>query len=53
MENEVKAQPAVLQMTVEIKRAATGKVETYTLTGTPIQEKEADDGRDAPNSPAN
>lgn len=50
MDNEVKAQPAVLQMVVEIKRAATGQVDTYTLTGTPIQEKEADDGRDPQHS---
>jgi hypothetical protein len=33
-----KAQPAVLQATIQIKRAATGKVEEYTITGTPVKE---------------
>ena len=33
-ENKVEAQPAVVRMTVEIKRANTGKVETYELVGT-------------------
>ena len=32
--NEAKAQHAVLTATVQIKRKDTGKVETYTLTGT-------------------
>jgi hypothetical protein len=35
----VQAQPAVLRMTVEIKRAATGKTEVYELVGTPIKEE--------------
>jgi hypothetical protein len=40
--NGPEAQPAVLRMTVEITRAATGKVETYELVGTPVPEtKEA------------
>ena len=37
--NEIKAQPAVLQMTIQIKRAATGKVEEYTLTGATVEDK--------------
>jgi len=36
----VKAQPAVLRMTVEIKRAVTGKVETYELIGTAVEQDE-------------
>ena len=39
MTQELKAAPAVLQMTVQITRKATGKVETYQLIGTPIQEQ--------------
>jgi hypothetical protein len=34
-DNEVKAQPAQLRMTVSITRKATGKVETYELVGNP------------------
>jgi hypothetical protein len=30
------AAPAVLRATIQIKRAATGKVEEYTLVGTPV-----------------
>jgi hypothetical protein len=30
---ELKAQPAVLRATIQITRKATGKVETYELTG--------------------
>ena len=33
--NEIKAQPAVLTAVIQIKRAATDKVEEYTITGTP------------------
>ncbi len=36
----LQAQQPVLRMVVEIKRAATGKVETYELIGTPVEEKE-------------
>ena len=36
---ELQAQPAVLKAEITITRAATGKVEHYTITGTP--EKEA------------
>lgn len=32
------SQPAVLRAVIQIKRAATGKVEEYVLTGTPVQE---------------
>jgi hypothetical protein len=35
-DNEVKAQPAQLRMTVSITRKATGKVETYELVGNPV-----------------
>ena len=36
------AQPAVLTATIQIKRAATGKVETYQITGTPVPETKKD-----------
>lgn len=36
----MQAQEPVLRMTIEITRAATGKVETYELIGTPVDEKE-------------
>jgi hypothetical protein len=35
----VQAQQPMLRMIVEITRAATGKVETYELIGTPIEER--------------
>ena len=41
-ENEAAAQPAVLQMTIQIVRKATGKVEEYVLTGTPVEDKPAE-----------
>ncbi len=34
MSEELNAQPAVLRATIEITRAATGKVEVYEITGT-------------------
>lgn len=34
-EPQAQAQPSVLQMTIQITRAATGKVEEYVLTGIP------------------
>jgi hypothetical protein len=37
--NVAAAQPAVLRMTVQVIRAATGKTETYELTGTPLKEQ--------------
>jgi hypothetical protein len=33
----VQAAPAVLQATIQITLAATGKVEEYTIIGTPLQ----------------
>ena len=33
--NELEAKPAVLKATIQITRAKTGKVEEYTITGTP------------------
>lgn len=33
MENEMKSQPAVLHMTVQVTRKETGKVEEYQLVG--------------------
>lgn len=36
--NELKPGEAVMQATIEVKRAATGKVDTYTLTFTPVNE---------------
>jgi hypothetical protein len=33
---ELQARPAVLRATIQIKRAATGKVEEYTVIGTPV-----------------
>lgn len=35
---ELVAKPAVLRMTIEIKRKETGKVETHHLIGTPVEE---------------
>lgn len=35
-ENELKSAPAVFQAVIQITRKATGKVEEYTLTGTPL-----------------
>ena len=40
--NEVKAQPAVLEMKLQITRAATGKTEEFTLIGTPVDETPAE-----------
>ena len=37
-ENKAEAQPAQVQMVIQIIRANTGKVEEYTLTGTVEQE---------------
>lgn len=34
--NDLGAQPAVLTAVIQITRAATGKVEEYTITGTPL-----------------
>jgi hypothetical protein len=38
--NELKAQEPVFRATIEVKRAATGKVETYELIGTPIENEQ-------------
>ena len=38
--SKVAAQPAVLTATIQITRAATGKVETYQIVGTPEPKKE-------------
>lgn len=38
-EIEIKAQPAVLTMTIHVTRAATGLTETYELTGTPAEDQ--------------
>lgn len=35
-ENKLEAAPAVLSMTIQITRKATGKVETYELVCTPL-----------------
>ena len=37
--NNVMAQPAVLKATIHITRAATGKVETFEIVGTPAEVK--------------
>ena len=51
MDQELKSSEAVLHATVHIIRAATGKVETYQLIGTPVQdEKEPTNGSDTSNS---
>ena len=34
---QLESEPAVLRMTIEVKRAATGKTETYELIGTPVE----------------
>ncbi len=40
--NDLQTEPAVLVATIQIKRAATGKVEEFTLIGTPIKEEKKD-----------
>lgn len=40
MENEMKSQPAVLHMTVQVTRKETGKVEEYQLIGTGLTVEE-------------
>ena len=37
---DLNGKPGELRMTIEVKRAATGKVETYDLIGTPIESDE-------------
>lgn len=37
---ELQSQPAVMTATIQITRAGTGKVETHTLTFTPLQADE-------------
>lgn len=37
---ELNAESPVLTIEIEIKRAATGAVERYTLTGTPVESEE-------------
>jgi hypothetical protein len=39
-EQQIQAKPAVLRATIQIKRAATGKVEEYTVIGTPVAQPE-------------
>jgi hypothetical protein len=36
--NKAESKPAIVQMTVSVTRAKTGKVETYELVGTAIPE---------------
>jgi hypothetical protein len=36
--SDLQGQPGVLHMTITVKRAATGKEETFELIGTPIPE---------------
>ena len=43
-ENQAEAAPAVLTMTIEVKRKDTGIVETYQLIGTPVAEPELKEG---------
>jgi len=38
--SELKGKPGELRFTVEIKRAATGKVEIYEMIGAPIESDE-------------
>ena len=37
---EIVAQPAVFTATIQITRAATGKVEEYQIVGTPMKEED-------------
>jgi hypothetical protein len=39
VQHAINAQPAVLHMTIEIKRAATGQTEVYELVGTPVTQE--------------
>jgi hypothetical protein len=36
-QNKLTTQPAVMQAVIQITRKATGKVEEYVITGTPIE----------------
>lgn len=38
--SELQGQPGELRFTIEVKRAATGKVETFEMIGTPIESDE-------------
>lgn len=50
MSAELQTAPAVLHATIQIVRANTGKVETYELIGTPVEEdKEPQNGSDTSN----
>lgn len=40
--NQAAAQPAILRATIQIKRAATGKVEEYQIVGTPLPQPAKD-----------
>lgn len=37
---DLQGRPGELRFTIEVKRKATGKTETYELTGTPIESDE-------------
>lgn len=43
-ENTLVGTPGVIAMTVSITRKATGKVDTFELIGTPVEDKEKQDG---------
>lgn len=39
-ENNLQAPPSVMTAQITVVRAGTGKVEHYTLTGTPVQDEQ-------------
>ena len=40
---ELQGKPGELRFTIEVKRKATGKVETFEMIGTPLVEDESDE----------
>jgi hypothetical protein len=43
---ELQGSPGELRFTIDVTRAATGKVETYELVGTPIEDEDVPLGDD-------
>ena len=50
---QLQARPAVLRATIQITRAATGKVEEYEIVGTPVTEPQTDAVRASPSNTPN
>ena len=50
---QLQARPAMLRATIQITRAATGKVEEYEIVGTPVTEPQTDAVRASPSNTPN